>query len=209
LAKPEEVRDKKESKAPNSSRRNFLKAAFVLSLLTILAGVADLMRYFSPAALKIPPWPRVKVANIKDLQLNKPLSFEYPLTDTSNYIVKLGKKVQNGIGPDQDIIAVSTICQHLGCIVHFEPAGRSDGEMPQFTGRPVAYCPCHGGVYDLDAGASVLAGPPPYPLPFVKLEYDEQTGDIYAAGMTPPVIFGKGSPGSSDTDLDLLGGTPV
>ena len=76
--------------------------------------------------------------------------------------------------------------------------------MPSYTSIPVCYCPCHAGVYDLTNGAKVLAGPPPNPLPFVVLDYDDSTGDIYATGMTPPVIFGKGPPGSQDTDTDKL-----
>lgn len=147
------------------------------------------------------------MANASSLQVNTPVSFAYPLTGTPNLLVKLGQKVPNGVGPDGDIIAFSTVCQHLGCIVHFEPAGRSGGEMPNYANLPVCYCPCHAGVYDLTDDAKVLAGPPPNPLPFVVLEYDGSSGDIYATGMTTPVIFGKGPPGSTNTDDDKLGGT--
>jgi len=43
----------------------------------------------------------------------------------------------------------------------------------------------------------------------VKLEYDSSTGDIYAVEMGPPVIFGKGPPGSTEVQRDLIGGKLV
>lgn len=201
--------EKKEDEPQDAGRRDFLKGMVGLSTIVLLASLVDFGKVFEPIKVVIPPWPKLKVANANDLQPNTPVSFNYPLTSTPDFLVKLGQKVPNGVGPDGDIVAFSTVCQHLGCIVHFEPEGRSGGEMPNFTNDPVAYCPCHGGVYNLANDAKVLAGPPPNPLPFVVLEYDDSTGDIYATGMTVPVIFGKGPPGSSDTDRDLLGGTVV
>ena len=201
--------EEKKEEPPNKGRRDFLKGMVGLSTVVMLASLVDFGKLFEPIKVVIPPWPKLKVANISDLQPNTPISFAYPLEGTPNFLVKLGQKVPNGVGPDGDIVAFSTVCQHLGCIVHFEEAGRTGGEMPNFTDRPVAYCPCHAGVYDLGEDAKVLAGPPPNPIPFVKLEYDDSAGDIYAVGMNPPVIFGKGPPGSTDTDNDLLGGTLV
>lgn len=52
--------------------------------------------------------------------------------------------------PDQ-IHAVSGVCTHLGCIVHWQP------------GRRIFFCPCHGGRFAPDG--RVLGGPPPTPLP--------------------------------------------
>lgn len=44
------------------------------------------------------------------------------------------------------IVALSDICPHLGCKVHYEPEAR------QFI------CPCHGGVFD--SNGTAVAGPP-------------------------------------------------
>ncbi|PRY35437.1 menaquinol-cytochrome c reductase iron-sulfur subunit [Spirosoma oryzae] len=52
---------------------------------------------------------------------------------------------------DEDFIAFSVNCTHLGCPVRWE------AEADLFM------CPCHGGVYYRDG--SVAAGPPPKPLP--------------------------------------------
>ena len=201
--------EEKKEEPQSKERRDFLKGMVGLSSIVLLASLVDFGKVFEPIKVTIPDWVKVKVANVGDLQANNPVTFDYPLTGTPNLLDKLGQRVPNGVGPDGDIVAFSTVCQHLGCIVHFDQAGRSGGEMPSFTDRPVAYCPCHAGVYDISDNAKVIAGPPPNPLPFVTLEYDDSTGDIYATGMTPPVIFGKGPPGSTNTDRDKLGGTMV
>ena len=201
--------DEKKREPESKERRDFLKGMLGISSIVLIASLGGFGRIFEPIKVVIPPWPRIKVTSASSLQANTPVPFNYPLTGTPNLLVKLGQKVPNGVGPDGDIVAFSTVCQHLGCIVHFESAGRTGGEMPNFTNIPVCYCPCHAGVYDLTNDAKVLAGPPPNPLPFVVLEYDDSTGDIYATGMTTPAIFGKGPPGSSNTDNDLLGGTLV
>ncbi len=45
-----------------------------------------------------------------------------------------------------EIVALSDVCPHLGCKVHYDPA----------QGRFL--CPCHGGVFEKDGTA--IAGPP-------------------------------------------------
>lgn len=202
--------EEKKEGPPAEGRRDFLKGMVGVSSVVLLASLVDLGKVFEPIKVVIPPWPKIKVANASDLQPNTPVPFNYPLTGTPNILVKVGQKVPNGVGPDQDIIAFSTVCQHLGCIVAYQAPGTSPSCNTGFKASgPAGYCCCHGGVYDFTNGAKVLAGPPPNPLPFVVLEYDDSTGDVYATKMTPPAVFGKGPPGSSDTDNDLLGGTTV
>ena len=53
-------------------------------------------------------------------------------------------------GYDEQFIAVSTRCMHLGCPVRYV------GASQRFI------CPCHGGVYDFQG--KVVGGPPPRPL---------------------------------------------
>ena len=60
--------------------------------------------------------------------------------------------------------AFSAICTHAGCTV-------------QFTGTQI-YCPCHGGAFSAASG-SVVAGPPPTPLP--EYAVSVQNGYIYVS----------------------------
>jgi thiosulfate dehydrogenase (quinone) large subunit len=65
--------------------------------------------------------------------------------------------------PNGRFAAFSAVCTHAGCTVGYE------------SGRFV--CPCHGGVFDAATGA-VLGGPPPAPLP--RLRVVERNGTLYA-----------------------------
>lgn len=205
----------------NSSRRNFLKVAVAFAAFLVLGGVAAVTKSLvsppaspSSQAASSPsssssPFPRVKVGNISDLTQSKSVTFNYPLEETPNILVKLGQKAEGGVGPDGDIVAFSQICQHLGCVyAYLEPGASPSCDASYKASGPVGYCCCHGSVFDLVNGAKVIAGPSPRPEPQVILDFDDSTGDIYATGMKPPTIFGHDT-GSNDVLNDLQGGTPV
>jgi len=184
------------------SRRSFLKRSLGLAVVLLVAGIAAVTKsLWTPSGAPTGAFPKIKVANIADLQANSYVTFDYPLVGESNMIVKLGEAATGGVGPEGDVVAFSIVCQHLGCIVGYEASN-------SHTPGPAGACPCHGSVYDLVHGAKVVAGPAPRPLPQVILQFDEATGDIYAVGMGPPTIFGHNT-GSSDVTYDLQGGTPV
>jgi Rieske Fe-S protein len=71
------------------------------------------------------------------------------------YIVKL---------PNNDIVAYSRICPHLGCIFNFvkDPTECAKGYNFKPAG-PVFACPCHLSVYDLAQDGKVVSGPAPRP----------------------------------------------
>ena len=172
------------------------------SAILAFGGIATVLKAISnpalPAATGSLTFPRIQVAD-KTLSVNQPVYFNYPLDNTPNFLVKLGQKATGGVGPNQDIVAFSEICQHLGCNVGFEAQGSSGG--------PIGNCHCHGTLYDLLQSAKVIAGPSPRPLPQVQLEVDS-SGNIFAKGMSPPTIFGHNT-GSNDVSADLQGGNIV
>jgi arsenite oxidase small subunit len=154
------------------------------------------------------PFPQLMIANISSLVVSQPVSFNYPLEETPNILVKLGVKASGGIGPDGDIVAFSVVCQHLGCIYAFVPTGTGPACASSYKAPgPEGYCCCHGSVYDLVNGAAVIGGPAPRPVPQVTLSMDD-SGNIYAVGMGPPTIFGHDT-GSNNVLEDLQGGTPL
>jgi arsenite oxidase small subunit len=154
------------------------------------------------------PFPRVMVAKVSDLVASTPVSFNYPLEETPNILVKLGVKAPGGVGPDGDIVAYSAVCQHLGCIyAYLSPGASPKCDNSYKAGGPLGYCCCHGSIFDLANGAKVLGGPSQRPVPQVTLQVDD-SGNIYAIGMGPPSIFGHNT-GSNDVLNDLQGGTIV
>ena len=167
-----------------------------------------------PTSANAVAWPIVTVANINQLTNLMPIVFNYPLTNTPNILVKLGVSATNGVGPNNDIVAFSSICQHLGCQYSFIPTGGSPVCNAAYKAPlPMGYCCCHGSQYDFVHGAKVLGGPAPRPVPMVQLQFDATTGNINAIGMMPPTIFGHGPPGTTDPALvmqyDLQGGPLV
>lgn len=198
-----------------ASRRNFLKWALGVGAVLVIGGIAAVTKSLwtpvgtSGGATTSVSFPRVKLANISSLALNTPVSFNYPLDDEPNVLVKVGQKATGGVGPDGDIVAFSVVCQHLGCPIAYQAPGTSPSCNPGFKASgPVGYCCCHGSVYDFADGAKVIGGPAPRPEPQVTLDFDSSTGDIYAVGMGAPTVFGHDT-GSSDVSADLQGGNLV
>jgi arsenite oxidase small subunit len=196
------------------TRRNFLKLIMTFSGLLVIGGVAAIAKSITNSAqgmnnpVGTKSFPRVKVAQLADLSINQPVVFAYPLDNEPNILVKLGQKADGGVGPDGDLVAFSGVCQHLGCIYAFQAPGTSPACNASYRAAgPEGYCCCHGSVFDFLHGAKVLSGPSPMPQPQVLLEVDE-SGNIYATGMTPPTIFGHNT-GSNDISSDLEGGNPV
>jgi arsenite oxidase small subunit len=183
------------------------------SAVLAVAGIAAITKSVTNAAetsITTGPgtFPKTLVTNVNGLQVNNPVSFNYPLDNEPNLLVKLGQKAVGGVGPDGDIVAFSNICQHLGCVYGFQAPGTSPPCASSFVAKgPMGYCCCHGSQYDFLNGAAVIGGPAPRAVPSVILEVDS-TGNIYATGMNPPTIFGHNT-GSTDVSADLQGGNAV
>ncbi len=217
--------EREESGRPSSqsdlSRRDFFKILLAAGAASAAVAAASGLRYFSflpgpttttGSAIAAPSWPKVKITNIASLQPLKPVTFNYPLVGSANILVKLGANAVNGVGPDKDIVAYNTVCQHLGYIVGFYAPGQRPACGGPTATVPEGYCCAHGGQYDFTNGAKPT-GPPPRPVPPVVLQYDDATGDIYAVGMGPPTIKDHGADGATDPatvlKYDLAGGEVV
>ncbi len=76
---------------------------------------------------------------------------------------------------EDEVIAISAGCTHLGCIVTWD------------EDQKIFKCPCHDGRYDADG--KVISGPPPAPLKRHKTKIED--GKIYLATETVPFGSGK------------------
>jgi Rieske Fe-S protein len=88
------------------------------------------------------------------------VAFRYPGEDDRALAIRLPL-------PDGRLVGWSAVCTHLACAVLWR---EEDNHLE---------CPCHDGVFDPVTG-EVVAGPPPRPLPAVRLREDA-TG-IWAVG---------------------------
>jgi Rieske Fe-S protein len=92
--------------------------------------------------------PAVVIARVDEIPVGGAKIFAYPANDRPCYLIR----------PAADTyLAFSRLCTHNQCPVTYV------AEENQFD------CPCHGGVFSASDGR-VLDGPPPKPLPQVRLE---------------------------------------
>ena len=162
---------------PKLTRRDALKGAVLLGAALLLLPVERLGQFlFAPRETGPVTYPRVRVVSSQEVPINESFLFEYPHKDRPAVLIHLA----------EGFVAYDSVCTHLGCQVHYNKVPVLGWENnPQQT-----FCPCHGGVFDPKSG-TVLGGPPPRPLPKIKLEVDAQ-GDIYANGYESGLpLFGE------------------
>ena len=134
----------------NNGRRKFLGVCLGGFVAGMAAAVLyPVYRYLAPransgASAKV-------VIQEKDVREGEATFFEY----AGSSAVLVRKK-------GGELVALSAVCTHLGCIVQWEK------DKQDFL------CPCHAGHYSPDG--IVTAGPPPKPLP--KLPFSVANGAI-------------------------------
>ncbi len=169
-----EIREKEFSQENSMTRRKLLgTVGYAGTAVLVMGGLNDKAR----AAFSKGVYPQVKIANLRDLHMRRPVKFDYPLTGRKNILMDLGCVVEGGVGPNRSIVAYSMFCTHLGCSVDLEWE----------TGALV--CECHQTRYDPALSGRVIEGPAPTHLPMVSLDIDKATGDIYAVGIAG-LIYG-------------------
>ncbi len=155
-----------------------MKGIILLSTVIAVAPFGALYKYLSVPVPTI-TLTRTKIVNRKDIPAGQAIRFNFPTSDRAAVLVHVspgeyeygdyrqGSKTK-AVNIDE-FVAYDGICTHLGC-----PANWSGSEKDMA-------CPCHGGRFSPIDG-SVLRGPPPRPIPKIKLEIDSSSGDIYAVG---------------------------
>jgi arsenite oxidase small subunit len=164
------------------SRRNFFKlgagvvgGACAASALTQVGQPAEAEARATLATTL--PYPRTRLANLKELSVGKDLPRAYPDKSSPISLLKLGRRAVNGVGPDGDIVAFSRYCTHMGGALTFQAE----------TGT--YHCPLHYAMFDAAKGGLIVIGQATDNLPQLELELDAK-GDIYAVGVKG-LIYGR------------------
>jgi arsenite oxidase small subunit len=123
------------------------------------------------------PYPRKQVATVASLKVNAPVAFTFPDASSPCTLVKMGRAVSGGVGPERDIVAYSTLCTHMGCPVSY------DGSTRTFR------CGCHYSVFDAELSGQMVCGQATESLPQVTLEVDAK-GAIVATAING-LIYGR------------------
>lgn len=183
IEKPDSIQEKDLPK--DLSRRVFLK--FLMGMSAVLSVIPFIpMVDFFFAESQNQNSSKKKIANKKDLPEGSTMVFFFPGEEVKHrsFLTHLSQEYQQEAmekGTDQFItdgfVAFNTVCPHLECPV----------ELPE--GDEIV-CVCHGGYFSAIDG-TVVEGPPPRPLPAIKLEIDEGTGDIYAVELIGEIGYGR------------------
>jgi Rieske Fe-S protein len=138
---------------------------------------------------------------------NRAYIFHYPYVTTPCFLINIGRSLeagqlmetekegsytwQGGVGPTNSLVAFSAICAHklsyptrtLSFLNYRPEKVRFVGKQEKTEERSqVIYCCSENSAYDPARGAEVIGGPARQPLAAIELEYDTDTGSIYAIG---------------------------
>lgn len=151
-----------------TSRKRFIRAGVVLGVGTagipLFSGCRDGSANPSPKAPASSASPGREVtpgediAAEKEVEPNSAVLYANAETSQPEVLVRL---------LDGEFVAYSAMCTHQGCTVAYQR------QMQKLA------CPCHGGIFDPAEGAAVVSGPPPRPLPEVKIEV--RNGKVFRA----------------------------
>jgi arsenite oxidase small subunit len=122
-------------------------------------------------------YPSRRLANVNDLKVDKPVIVAYPDKDSPGVLIKLGRPVPGGAGPDGDIVAFSTLCPHKGFRLSYSAADRT------------LSCPGHYSRFDVEQAGLEVFGHATQNLAQFRLRLDAN-GDINAEGVDE-LIYGR------------------
>lgn len=163
------------------TRRQFLKVSSAVAATTSVAAVPGTAEAKTTTTGRVTlPYPSKPLAKASALQVDSPQSFSYPDASSPCTLVKLGKSVPGGVGPDGDIVAYSVLCTHMGCPVSYDAAERT------------FKCPCHFSMFDAELGGQMICGQATENLPQIELRYNAKDGSIVAVGVNG-LIYGRQS----------------
>jgi arsenite oxidase small subunit len=123
------------------------------------------------------PYPRKAVGKMAALKVNEAAAFTYPDEFSPCVLLKMGRQVAGGVGPEADIVAYSSLCTHMGCPVVYDALARA------------FKCPCHYSQFDPEISGQMICGQATESLPQITLSVGGD-GSIVATGVQG-LIYGR------------------
>jgi arsenite oxidase small subunit len=163
------------------TRRSFIKlggSAAAAGAVAITPGQVQAATHTQEVGATVLPYPITNLGKASKLSVNQAVSFSYPDESSPCALIKMGMPVPGGVGPDQDIVAYSTLCTHMGCPLSYDPSTRN------------FKCPCHFSVFDSEKAGQMVTGQATENLPSIQLAYDSKDGSVSAIGVEG-LIYGR------------------
>ena len=157
-------------------RRQFLRGGATAAAAVAASVVAARDAKAAPSLARV-AYPSTKLAHVKDLKVDEPVDIAYPDDASPGVLLKLGKPVEGGVGPDGDIVAFSTLCPHKGFPLAYVAADKS------------LNCPGHYSRFDCEKGGMQIWGQATQNLAQFRLRVDDK-GDIHAEAVDE-LIYGR------------------
>lgn len=124
-----------------------------------------------------------RIGAVSALTTARPVAFEYPVGHPC-LLIKLDVRAEEGVGPEENIVAFSAVCPHRGA--RFEPSSYNAEH------RVIGPCRWHGAYFDTCHLGMQVLGNANRELPRVLLEVDGD--DIYAVGIVGAPLALTGTP---------------
>ena len=157
-------------------RRHFLRGGGMAAAGVAAGAIAARDAEAAPPLARV-AYPGAKLANVKDLKVDRPVDIAYPDADSPGVLLKLGRAVEGGVGPDRDIVAFSTLCPHKGFPLNYVAADKT------------LNCPGHYSRFDCEKSGMQIWGQATQNLAQFRLRVDGN-GDIHAHGVDEQ-IYGR------------------
>ena len=167
---------KRCDKLVDVGRRSFFARTAAGAMGVAAASTLPALPASATPSLARVTYPVNKVGALAELKLNEPKNISYPDADSPGVLLKLGTRVEGGVGPEGDIVAFTTMCPHKG----FPLAYRTDDRTMS--------CPGHYSRFDVEKGGQQIWGQSTQNLPQFRLRVDG--GDIYAEGVDE-LLYGR------------------
>ena len=162
------------------SRRGFLKLSggAVAGAGVAVAGIGNAQAAQTDVGNVALPYKAKVVAHANSLKENVPVNFSFPDASSPCALIKTGTRISGGVGPDEDIVAYSTLCSHMVCPVSYDSQAR------------VFKCPCHYSMFDPEKSGQMVCGQATKDLPRIVLQHDAKTDIVTAVGVEG-LIYGR------------------
>lgn len=157
-------------------RRHFLRGGATAAVAAVATGGSPSAAEATPALARV-SYPSKRIGNVRELKVDQAVQITYPDKDSPGVLLKLGRRVEGGVGPDGDIVAFSTLCPHKGFPLAYVAADKT------------LNCPGHYSRFDCEKGGQEIFGHATQNLPQFRLSVDS-AGDINAQGVDE-LIYGR------------------